>query len=142
MLCRGLHKVFFVILPFIAMLCYILQGRFDRSAVLCHLYLLFLLLWVIVVKMLRVSQKLIDAHLQQQIKSLVQVFGEQFAVSHSPCFVSLYARYLMLMYIVQKTVTIPQPWAYALLMTYMYKLTAVVAGSSCLVYCINENFDG
>jgi len=48
----------------------------------------------------------------------------------------------MLMYIVQKTVTIPQPWAYALLMTYMYKLTAVVAGSSCLVYCINENFDG
>lgn len=48
----------------------------------------------------------------------------------------------MLMYIVQETATIPQPWAYALLMTYMYKLTAVVAGSSCLVYCINENLMG
>ena len=78
---RVTRSFFFVILPFIAMLCYILQGRLDRSAVLCHLYLLFLLLFIIVVKMLRVSQKLIDA---QQIKSLVQVFGDSLLLATRP----------------------------------------------------------
>ena len=78
---RVTQSFFFVILPFIAMLCYILQGRFDRSAVLCHLYLLFLLLFIIVVKMLHVSQKLIDA---QQIKSLVQVFGDSLLLATRP----------------------------------------------------------